>query len=813
MTLIPKFANAHPHPSRPTLGALLGIPTSVAGSEAGDAFAAAAAEARRFPLQKVVARATVVGDCATTELSEHYHNPHDLPLDVTHTIPLPASGAVIGFEIRAGGRVSRGVCKPNEQAKADFESARTRGKSAALVTQVREDEHCISLANVPPRTDVVVTLRIVERLRVDDGRFEYRLPTTIAERHVPKKRKPKLDDSFFLYDPADDLIENPPVLLAGRIPLDLEVRIAAGVTQVLPSIALDRTDEADGTVVLRPAERQSCDGDVVIRYWGRGERTQLRAYTDGERTLVIADPPADRVPELERVREAIFVLDRSGSMEGAPIASAKAAIVAALGMLKPTDRVQIIAFDHVIDSFPPKPEAATPEVLRDTLAWLEQVDARGSTTAMPALQAACRKPRHPGHVRTVLFVTDGHVANDEEIVRFTNSLDPAIRISVVGIGFASRHAMLKRLARLGGGSYASIGNEDDIGHETAAISATMLGPIACGLHEASGAESTSSDLFAGRAATIFVEGKHETVRVTSIDGAFELSCDVMPSPMPLGSLWARDQVERLEDMRIAKPRDAKSIDARIEELGVKHQLQTRMTSFVAVDEQSQVHGEALVIEQPVEVDRDAQASMRQRVAMRSSSINPALVLGKRAEVGNIVTPRSPRLYSSPVRRSKLEAFLGEDDSNNGSSFDIADTRDQSAEDAGIGDAAATLDRNIQLLRMLSDMSLSSLQGMLAPLERCEQFLSNGLAPRHDHVWAAALLLVLEACQPSRCKKPEIPETVRHVDISRGGPLWTQCMERLQPVASKPGWKGFVGAAKRGAFTEMCRRARALEGRG
>ncbi len=827
MTLIPKFANAHPHPSRPTLGALLGIPATVGSAAddsitAADAFNIAVTEARRFPLQKVEARARIVGDCAITELSEHYHNPHDIPLDVTHLIPLPASGAVIGFEIRAGGRVSRGVCKPNQVAQADFDSARSRGKSAALVRQVRDDEHRISLANVPPQTDVVVTLRIAERLRVDDGRFEYRLPTTIARRYVPGETEIGHAGPGWSADTPqapDASHRTPPVMLAGRIPLDLEVRIAAGVTQVLPSIALDRTDEADGTVVLRPAERQSCDGDVVIRYWGRGERTQLRAYTDGERTLVIADPPADRVPELERVREAIFVLDRSGSMSGKPIDAAKAAVIAALRQLKPTDRVQIIAFDTLLEAFPSKPEAATPPMIRKAISWVKRVTTRGGTKAMPALTAACRAPAHPGHVRTVLFVTDGHVANDEEIVRFTQRVDPAVRISVVGIGAASQHAMLHRLARLGGGSYAAINESDDIERETAAIGATMLGPIACGLHEASGAESTFTDLFAGRAATVFVEGARTSVRVTSLDGSFDLSCDVVPSPMPLGALWARDRVERLEDARIANPGEADTIDAQIEALGVTHQLQTRMTAFVAVDESSQMHGEALEIEQPVEEVRDmADASGFGDVCYSPDpNICYKRVPSDRDVRYSIADSRprrprpkaGPRLSAPPTPRTRLQSFLDmdTDDDYRGNAV----VGDQAMPEPWTRCAIEDLER-AYLLKIVAEATPALLRKMFVAFDRFGDFLAKGLSPNHDHVSAAAILVMLEAFHPSRCRTAEFPGQYIGLDLTRGGPLWMQCMERLQPVASKPGWKGFVGAARRGAFTEMCRRAKALEGR-
>jgi hypothetical protein len=118
-----------------------------------------------------------------------------------------------------------------------------------------------------------------------------------------------------------------------------------------------------------------------------------------------------------------------------------------------------------------------------------------------------------------------------------------------------------------------------------------------------------------------------------------------------------------------------------------------------------------------------------------------------------------------------------------------------------------------LLKIVAEATPALLREMFVAFDRFGDFLAKGLSPNHDHVSAAAILVMLEAFHPSRCRTAEFPGQYIGLDLTRGGPLWTQCMERLQPVASKPGWKGFIGAVRRGAFTEMGRRAKALEGRG
>ena len=102
-----------------TLGELLGIPRTEKKTRGKPV-------TKPFPLTKVVVTARIVGDCAVTTLEEHYANPHKQPLDVTHTMPLPYGAAVTAFEIIAGDRVAKGLCKRTAEAKNDFANALAR---------------------------------------------------------------------------------------------------------------------------------------------------------------------------------------------------------------------------------------------------------------------------------------------------------------------------------------------------------------------------------------------------------------------------------------------------------------------------------------------------------------------------------------------------------------------------------------------------------------------------------------------------------------------------------------------------------------
>ena len=640
------------------LGELLGIPHG----KGRTAVEKGRAEPHAFPLTKVLVRASILADCAVTELEERYTNNSAQVMDVTHTIPLPPDGAVTAFEIVTGGRTAKGVCKKTKEAKADFERARKRGKTAAMLGSVRDDVHAISLANVPAKSDIVVRMTIVERLRVDDGRFEFRFPTAMSPKYVPGEAVGHDGDGV---EPDTDHAPDasrltPPLKIGDGTELDLELRLAAGTTDISASVPLVRSAAADGSLVLRVDGSATCTGDIVVRAWSRANEATVRAYTDGERTLVVVDPPATRRPELECPREAVFVIDRSGSMRGPRLVAAKRALRTALDGLSAHDTFEIIAFDSSFDTFDAEPVAATRANIERAMRWLDAVHAQGGTVALPALERACigymgKGGVATGRMRTVLFLTDGDVANDGELLALSRRFDPAMRLYTVGIGRAPSAGLLSRLARLGGGTTLFVDDSQDIEGEIRRFESTFVGPMACGLGLAGARRHSGRDLFAGRSATFFIDGSPSTVEVTSVDGRFSGKASVSRAPIALGALWARDRVTELEDRLIADPSQKGLIDPEIAELGVRHQIQTRLTSFVAVDEASQVHGEPLAIVQPSERAADAgdMPALRSVNSRVFASMRPAAsAFMPRASLDPAPSDPSPTL---PRRLSRLKS--------------------------------------------------------------------------------------------------------------------------------------------------------------
>src|SRR5204862_5791848 len=121
-------------------------------------------------------------------------------------------------------------------------------------------------------------------------------------------------------------------------------------------------------------------------------------------------PPA-RDGFLGAARDVVFVVDRSGSMQGPKMASASRACAILLRTLGPRDRFAVVSFDEVVEWTPGGFQQADVGALDRGEKWLRKIEARGGTELDSAMAEALRRIRAQagGRVPVVVLLTDGQV--------------------------------------------------------------------------------------------------------------------------------------------------------------------------------------------------------------------------------------------------------------------------------------------------------------------------------------------------------------------------------------------------------------------
>lgn len=560
-----------------------------------------------FPLQEVKVRVSIAGNCCRAVIDQRFKNPLKVGMEAVHIFPLPEDGAVNEVELRCGDIIVKAECKEKEEAQEEFNQARQQGHRAALLTQERDDVHTLNVTNIPPGEEVTVRIVVVEKLEIVDGEYRFRFPTTIAPRYLPgnpiSHEGPGANPDTDRVTDASRL--QPPLRLEGGTKLDLEVELAAPVHNLASSLHAVRMGIDGGGIRVAPSTKATLNKDFILSFsTGDDQEASLRAWTDGNYTLAVVEPPLKKISD-SVPRDAVFVVDISGSMSGAKLDAAKKALITAVHGLLPGDRFKLVAFDDRIELFKKDFVDFNDQTLAAADKWIENLRARGGTEMLPAIKESLSGNTLKGRLRTVLFVTDGQAWNEKELCAAIAYRRKRSRFFTVGIDTAVNGALLKSMARAGGGTCELATPHDDIEEIMSKIEARFGSPVATEIRFTGGTPGRDEELalFSGRPVTLMLKGTPDMVKVTGQVAGGEMNYEVRPAKVnfPLGALWARERIQFLEDRLKLNPFEEESIKHHILEAALEHGIASKYTSFVAVERSTKLEGDKVAVVQPNEL--------------------------------------------------------------------------------------------------------------------------------------------------------------------------------------------------------------------
>ncbi|MFN8178296.1 MAG: VIT domain-containing protein [bacterium] len=585
-----------------------------------------------FPLKHTKVDADVSGPVARVLVTQTFQNPYDAPIEAVYVFPLPHDAAVCDFQMRIGERTIRGKIDRREEARRQYEEARDRGQVASLLEQQRPNVFTQSVANILPGNEIDVTITYVETLPYESGSWELAFPTVVGPRFNPPGEPvdllPASDPPVLWRTPNSRGLENPPFLPPGvRSGHDLEIAVHWDA-----GIPIDRIDspthridvQTEGRtkaiVTLHPLDSvPNKDFVVRCRAKGDGPETGVTAYHDGKTGYlsVLVHPKLDLDRGDVTPKEMIFVLDCSGSMSGEPIAAAKQVVRHALTNVDPRDTFQIIRFSEGASGFASRPVPATAENVRRGLAYLDTLQGEGGTMMIEGIRAALGFPSDPSRLRIVMFLTDGYIGNEAEILSEVRARIGNARLFAFGVGSSVNRYLLDGLAQEGRGEvqYFLPGSSvtDEVAKFYGRIRNPYLTDVTLAWHGVDVEDATPSrvpDLFGGQPLCVqarYTGGGDASLEVHGKIAGRPWSKRVMldlprrESGNPaIGALWARARIASLEREDLHGT-DA-AIAEQITQLGLEHRLVTKYTSFVAVEQKLVVsNGRPQRVDVPLEM--------------------------------------------------------------------------------------------------------------------------------------------------------------------------------------------------------------------
>jgi Ca-activated chloride channel homolog len=555
-----------------------------------------------LPLKDTRVQIDVSGVIADVQVMQTYRNEGSRPINARYVFPASTRAAVYAMSMRIGDQLIVAKIKEREKAKQEFDKAKAQGKSASLLEQNRPNVFSMSLANVMPGDQIEIELRYTELLVPTDGTYEVVFPTVVGPRYSsqPESSAPK-----------EDLWVKSPYLHQGDNPsnaLHIAARISAGVPiqdlscpshQIVPQWQSPSVAQ----LVLDNADSFQGNRDFILRYRLAGDQIAsgliLYQGKDENFFLYMAQPP-QRVTNADIPgREYIFVVDVSGSMNGFPLNISKRLLRDLIGQLRPSDLFNIVLFSGDSALFSAKSVSANQENIDKAIGLIEGQRGAGGTELLAALKQAMSVPREANYSRSIVLVTDGYIEAEKGVFDYIRDNLDQCNVFAFGIGSAVNRYLIEGVAKAGMGEPFIVTNEAEAPAiaakfreyiQTPVLTDIQVRPVGFDVYDVHPAHIP--DLFAQRPVVLFGKWRGP------LGGAFELTgktgsgdyvtrldvASIQPDDAnrALRYLWARSRIAELSDYGFGQA-DADRI-SNITSLGLKYNLLTQYTSFIAVHE-------------------------------------------------------------------------------------------------------------------------------------------------------------------------------------------------------------------------------------
>jgi TonB-linked SusC/RagA family outer membrane protein len=578
----------------------------------------------QMPLKSTSASVNIAGVMADVTVSQVYVNSGKNTLEAIYIFPGSTRAAVYGMSMTIGKRKIEAQIREKKQARHDYEAAKKEGKSASLLEQSRPNIFQMNVANILPGDTITVKLKYTELLLPVDGTYEFVYPTVVGPRYSEIPDDQQHQSEQWVENPYQKEGESPFYTFDFNMILNTGIPVQK-VTSPSHKVNIQFEDRSRAKITLDQSEAYGGNRDVIMRYRLRGGQVEsgllLHPRSDENFFLLMVEPPEAPTPEQIPAREYIFIVDVSGSMHGFPIEVSKTLMRNLIGNLRHDDRFNVMLFESDNSMLFPSSVRATRDNVDIATAMLGRQSGGGGTRLLNALEKALSIEKQEKFSRTFVVVTDGYVTVEREAFNMIRSNLGEANLFAFGIGSSVNRHLIEGLAHAGMGEPFVVTNTSEANQIGTKFRDYIEKPVLTGIKvdyqnfSAYDVDPVSvPDVFAER--PIIIYGKYKdalkgSIRISGYSGAtlwekrIDLSSATKENNEALRYLWARNRIKYLDDYahyyedeggRSGKDDRDKEVTA----LGLKYNLLTQYTSFIAIDKEIRnPSGQSVDVKQPL----------------------------------------------------------------------------------------------------------------------------------------------------------------------------------------------------------------------
>ncbi|NQE38308.1 hypothetical protein E5S67_06093 [Microcoleus sp. IPMA8] len=363
--------------------------------------------------------------------------------------------------------------------------------------------------------------------------------------------------------------------------------------------------------------------DLIVRYQIAGGETQSTVLTHsddrGGHFAVYLIPAIEYKTDEIVPKDVVFLVDTSGSQSGAPLQQCQALLRQFINGLNPADTFSILDFSDKVRQLSKQPLPNTSENRQQAIEYINKLRASGATEMLGGIRAAIDFPAPSGRLRTVVFLSDGYIGNENQVLaEVQQHLKSGNRLYSFGAGSSVNRFLLDRIAEIGRGISRIIRHDEPVNEFVEKFFLQINNPVLVNLEITWQGEgenpviypSVAPDLFAEQPLVLFGKKGDREAGILQIKGVsagghhyvqtYQLDFTDPGNPA-VAQLWGRHRIKDLMNQMVQY--ETKVGVATVTETALTYQLLSQYTAFVAVSDDVRVEPgtESIPMNVPVEM--------------------------------------------------------------------------------------------------------------------------------------------------------------------------------------------------------------------
>jgi hypothetical protein len=398
---------------------------------------------KELTLQNITNNIVVIKNRVNVETIQKYKNNYNETININYEFPIPDKAAVYAFELTIDNEKYEAKVEQKQYALQIFQDASQNGDTASILTK-HNNAFVFMISNIEKNKEFEIKIKYIYDIKALNHKYRLQIPTTLAPKYGQERITYLVNDKELAMHSANFNIK------------------LYGISNINTVSDHDIETINNEEYIEVKALNVVPNRDFVLELEIEDNSYVLKANNGEEHySYLNLEIPESEIEERQEALKYMFIMDRSGSMEGQKFEKAKNMLKLCLRNLDKTDKFNIMFFENKIDKFKEDYIYCDETGLTNADLYINTMETNGGTNIYDALKDCIYDED-----LIILLFTDGQVWNTEDIYSLIQNKGKNTKLFCFGIDDAIDEDFVNKMAALGDGRSEFLNSFEDFYEKT-----------------------------------------------------------------------------------------------------------------------------------------------------------------------------------------------------------------------------------------------------------------------------------------------------------------------------------------------------------